>query len=63
MLETLYQTTEQNGQEAASVTAFHDQYVKGAEAEDKFFAAIRDSRLIGFKEGFKAAFALYAEIA
>lgn len=63
MLELLYRTTEENGQEAKSVDDFYGQFITTEEAENKFYNAIRDSRFIGFKAGFAAALALFVETA
>ena len=62
MLETLYATTEHHGTEAESATAFASQFVQGEEMEDKFYQAVRDSRLSGFRDGMKAALMLFAEV-
>ncbi len=62
MLETMYAVTEQTGTEAESAVEFARQFVRGNEMEDKFYAAIRDSRLSGFKEGMKTALMLLAEV-
>lgn len=48
--------------EAPSVNAFCSAFVSGEDAEDKFYEAIRDTRIIGFREGVKAAIALFAEL-
>ncbi|MEG1562561.1 MAG: hypothetical protein RR365_02350 [Bacteroides sp.] len=62
MLELLYGVSEQTGSEAESVMNFYRQFIKGETEEDKFFEAIRDTRLAGFKEGMKAALRLFAEV-
>lgn len=60
MIEAIYETC--NGrEETKAVMDFHAAYVKDDEQEDKFFCAVRDSRLAGFKEGIKAALELFAE--
>ena len=64
MLKLMYQTLlEDKLQEADSVTDFSTQFIASEDAEDKFFAAIRDTRFIGFKAGFSAAIALLTEAA
>ena len=60
-LELLYQPFEEKGREAKSVDKFYDKFIKTEEAEDKFFAAIRDTRFAGFKAGFTTAMSLFAE--
>ena len=62
MLETMYAVTEQCSTEAESAMAFASQFVRGEEMEDKFYQAVRDSRLSGFREGLKAALMLFAEV-
>ncbi len=62
MLETMYAATEQNGAEAQSVVDFANRFIRNDEMEGKFYEAVRDSRLIGFREGVKAALTLFAEI-
>ncbi len=62
MLETMYAVTEQRSTEAESAVAFASQFVRGEEMEDKFYQAVRDSRLSGFREGLKAALALFAKV-
>ena len=62
MLETLYATTEQHGTETESAMAFASQFVQGEEMEDKFYQAVRDSRLSGFRDGMKAALMLFSEV-
>ena len=54
--------TEQCSTEAESAMAFASQFVRGEEMEDKFYQAVRDSRLSGFREGMKAALMLFAEV-
>lgn len=48
--------------EAVSVLDFCKQFIKSDDMEDKFYEAIRDTRLVGFKEGVKAAMSLLAEV-
>ena len=48
--------------EAPSVSAFCSTFVNGEDVEDKFYEAIRDTRMIGFREGVKAAITLFAEL-
>lgn len=62
MLETMYAVAEQSSTEAESATAFASQFVQGEEMEDKFYQAVRDSRLSGFRDGMKAALMLFAEV-
>lgn len=62
MLETMYDVAEQSGAEAESAMAFAEQFVSGEEMEDKFYQAVRDSRLSGFRDGMKAALMLFAEV-
>lgn len=62
MLETLCAVAEQSGVEAESVADFAALFVKDEEMEDMFYAAIRDSRRNGFRDGVKAALTLFAEI-
>jgi len=62
MLETMYAVTELVGTDAESVEAFASRYVKNDEMEEEFYAAIRDSRINGFREGVKAALMLFAEV-
>ena len=60
-LELLYQPIEEKVKDAKSVDVFYRRFIKTEDAEDKFYAAIRDTRFVGFKAGFKAAMALFAE--
>ena len=60
-LELLYQPLEEKVKDAKSVDAFYKRFIKTEEAEDKFYAAIRDTRFVGFKAGFAAAISLIAE--
>lgn len=60
-LELLYQPLEEKVQDAKSVDAFYRMFIKTEDAEDKFYAAIRDTRFVGFKAGFKVAMALFVE--
>ena len=62
MLETLYAATEQCTADAESAAAFASQFVQGEEMEDKFYQAVRDSRLSGVRDGMKAALMLFAEV-
>lgn len=48
--------------DAASVDAFAERFVERGEMEEQFYAAIRDFRKIGFKEGMRAALQLFAEV-
>ncbi len=60
-LELLYQPIEEKVKDAKSVDVFYEQYITTEDAEDKFTAAIRDTRFVGFKAGFSAAMSLFAE--
>ena len=60
-LELLYQPLEEKVKDAKSVDAFYKRYITTEDAEDKFYAAIRDTRFVGFKAGFAAAMSLFAE--
>ena len=51
-----------SGLYAESAAAFASQLVQGEEMEDKFYQAVRDSRLSGFRDGMKAALMLFAEV-
>lgn len=62
MLELLYRTTEEKGQEAKSVIDFSERYITTEDVENKFYDAIRDSRFIGFKAGFAMAMALLIDV-
>ncbi len=60
-LELLYQPLEEKVMRVKSVDAFYKRFIKTEDAEDKFYAAIRDTRFAGFKAGFAAAMSLFAE--
>lgn len=48
--------------DAESVDDFAEQFVEGAEMEDQFYRAIRDSKQVGFREGMRAALQLFSEV-
>ena len=60
-LKLLYQPFEETGHEVKYVDKFYNKFITTEEAEDKFFAAIRDTRFDGFKAGFATAVALFTE--
>lgn len=60
-LELLYQPIEEKVKDAKSVDVFYEQYITTEDAEDKFTAAIRDTRFVGFKAGFATAMTLFTE--
>ncbi len=60
-LELLFQPLEESMKDAKSVDKFYKNFVTTEEAEDKFNAAIRDTRFDGFKAGFATAMALFTE--
>lgn len=62
MLEILYDSENEVRSETDSAMNFYNSYVNSDEAEDKFFEAIRDTRLAGFREGMNAALTLFAEV-
>lgn len=59
--KSLYEHTEGH-KEAESVTDFLTRFAKGGEIEEKFLAAVHDTRLEGFREGMKAALQLFSEL-
>lgn len=63
-LKTLYDELENNGgfTEPKSASKFRNQYASDGDEEDLFLAAVRDVRFAGFKDGWKAALDLFAEI-
>ena len=61
-LELLYQPFEEKVKDAKSVDTFYKRFIKTEEAEDKFYAAIRDTRFVGFKAGFAMAMALLIDV-
>ena len=64
LLKTLYDKLEDDGDltEAESVSRFRDRFASDGDAEDLFSEAVRDARFAGFKDGWKAALDLFAEI-
>lgn len=61
LLKLLYEQNE-GRKEAESVTDFLTRFAKDGEIEERFLAAVYDTRLEGFREGMKAALQLFSEI-
>ena len=61
LLKLLYEQNE-GRKEAESVTDFLTRFAKDGEIEERFLAAVHDTRLEGFREGMKAALQLFSEL-
>lgn len=61
LLKSLFEHTEGH-KEAESVMDFLARFAEGGEIEEKFLAAVHDTRLEGFREGMKAALQLFSEL-
>ena len=61
LLKLLYEQNE-GRKEAESVTDFLTRFAKDGEIEERFLAAVHDTRLEGFREGMKAALQMFSEI-
>ena len=61
-LELLYQPFEEKGLKAKSVNKFSEKFITTEEAEDKFYAAIREIGFVSFKAGFATAMSLFSEV-
>lgn len=62
MLKTLFDSGDYTRTETSSTMKFYEDYIgQDEDMGDEFFAAIRDTRFAGYREGVAAALKLLAE--